>query len=173
LVVYVDRWIDGKSPLGGGSTGKNPTDRGKLDVKRSVMTETAGIPVGLAVDGANRNDCKLTKPTILSIPIDRPAPTAQAPQGVCLDKAYDHEFVREILRDYDFTEHIRSCGEEARELRADLGHRARRWVVERIHSWINRYRALLTRWSKKTKNHEALLKFCFALITWQQMRVLG
>jgi hypothetical protein len=44
--------------------------------------------------------------------------------------------------------------------------------VERIHSWINRYRSLLTRWSKKTENHEALLKFSLALITWQQMRVL-
>lgn len=137
------------------------------------MTETAGIPVGLAVDGANCNDCKLAESTILSIPVPRPAPTLEDPQGVCLDKAYDHEFVRDVLRDYDFTAHIRSRGEEARELRADLGHRARRWVVERIHSWINRYRALLTRWSKHSWNHEALLKFSFALITWQQMRVLG
>jgi putative transposase len=137
------------------------------------MTETNGIPVGLAVEGANRNDCKLTEPTIQSIPIDRPAPTAENPQGVCLDKAYDHEFIRDILRDLDLTPHIRSRGEEARELRAELGHRARRWVVERIHSWINRYRGLLTRWSKKTENHEALLKFCLALITWQQMRILG
>jgi len=137
------------------------------------MTETAGIPVGLAIAGANRNDCKLVEVTIQSIPVDRPAPTVENPQGVCLDKAYDHDFVREILTDLDLTPHIRSRGEEARALRADLGHRARRWVVERIHSWINRYRALLTRWSKKTENHEALLKFCLALITWQQMRVLG
>jgi putative transposase len=137
------------------------------------MTETAGIPIGLAVDGANRNDCMLTERTISSIPIPRPAPTHHAPQGVCLDKAYDHEFVRDILKNLDLTAHIRGRGEEARELRADLGHRARRWVVERIHSWINRYRSLLTRWSKKAKNHEALLKFALALITWQQMHVLG
>jgi hypothetical protein len=43
--------------------------------------------------------------------------------------------------------------------------------VERIHSWINRYRALLTRWSKKPANHDALLKVSFALITWQQTRI--
>lgn len=137
------------------------------------MVEAAGIPIGLATDGANRNDCKLTEPTIQSIPIERPAPTAERPQGICLDKAYDHDFVRELLADMDFTPHIRSRGEEARELRKDLGERARRWVVERIHSWINRYRALLIRWSKKPVNHEALLMFCFALITWQQMGVLG
>jgi len=57
-------------------------------------------------------------------------------------------------------------------LRKDLGERARRWVVERVHSWINRYRALLIRWSKKPRNHDALLSFCFALITWQQTGVM-
>lgn len=137
------------------------------------MTEAAGIPVGLAVDGANRNDCKLAEATILSVPIGRPAPTEQTPQGVCLDKAYDHAFIRELLDNMGFTPHIRSRGEEARVLREDLGERARRWVVERVHSWINRYRALLIRWSKKSINHEALLMFSFALITWQQMGVLG
>ena len=155
--------------MGGGQTGPNPTDRGKLGPKRSVMCEAAGIPVGLATDGANRNDCKLTEATLDSVPIERPDPTPEQPQGVCLDKAYDHDFVRELLAQHDFTPLIRSRGEEAMELRADLGHRARRWVVERIHSWINRYRALLTRWSKKPENHRALLKFCLSFITWQQM----
>jgi len=136
------------------------------------MTDTAGIPVGAVIDGANRNDCKLAEATILSVPVSRPAPTVKQPQGVCLDKAYDHEFIREILKKLDLTPHIRSRGEEARELRADLGHRARRWVVERIHSWINRYRGMLVRWSKKTENHAALLKFSLALITWQQAGVL-
>lgn len=132
------------------------------------MCEAAGIPVGLATDGANRNDCKLTEATIDSVPIERPDPTPEHPQGVCLDKAYDHDFVRELLDEHDFTSHIRSRGEEAKELRTDLGHRARRWVVERIHSWINRYRSVLIRWSKKPENHRALLKFCLALITSQQ-----
>lgn len=135
------------------------------------MCEAAGIPIGLAIDGANRNDCKLAEPTIESIPIERSRPTDEHPQGVCLDKAYDHDFVRDLLKDLDFTPHIRSRGEEALQLRSDLAHRARRWVVERIHSWINRYRALLIRWSKKPVNHDALLKFSFALITWQQMGV--
>jgi transposase len=136
------------------------------------MVEAAGIPIGVATEGANRNDCKLTEPTILSIAIERPQPTAEQPQGVCLDKAYDHDFVRDLLTDQGLTAHIRSRGEEARDLREDLGERARRWVVERVHSWINRYRGLLIRWSKKAINHDALLSFCFALITWQQMGVM-
>lgn len=137
------------------------------------MVEAAGIPIGLATDGANRNDCKLTEATLQSIAIERPEPTVAATQGVCLDKAYDHAFVRQLLGDMGFMAHIRSRGEEARELRKDYGERARRWVVERTHSWINRYRGLLIRWSKKPINHDALLSFCFALITWQQMGALG
>ena len=137
-----------------------------------MICETAGIPIGLATDGANRNDCKLALPTILSIPIERPTATVERPQGVCLDKAYDHDFIRDELAELGFTPHIRSRGEEARQLRADAGERARRWVVERIHSWINRYRGLLIRWSKKPANHDALLALSFALITWQQLGII-
>ena len=45
-------------PSGGKKTGKNPTDRAKGGVKRSVLVEASGVPVGIAVDGANRNDNK-------------------------------------------------------------------------------------------------------------------
>ena len=58
LVGWDWRWqsVDGamtKAPLGGETTGKNSTDRGKTGTKRSLLTETAGIPTGLAVGGAN------------------------------------------------------------------------------------------------------------------------
>ena len=76
------RWtaMDGamtKAPLGGERTGKNPTDRGKLGAKRSVLTEANGVPVGLAVEGANRHDKKLVEATLESIPVERPEPTAE------------------------------------------------------------------------------------------------
>jgi putative transposase len=35
-----------KAPLGGESTGKNPTDCGKTGTKRSILTEAAGILTG-------------------------------------------------------------------------------------------------------------------------------
>ncbi len=52
--------------------GPNPTDRGKGGAKRSLLTDGKGIPVGVAIDGANRNDCKLVEQTLDSIPIRRP-----------------------------------------------------------------------------------------------------
>src|SRR5512135_2788231 len=71
-----------KAPLGGERTGKNPTDRGKRGTKRSLLTEADGVPVGLAVEGANRHDKKLVEATPESIPVGRPEATAESPQGM-------------------------------------------------------------------------------------------
>ena len=48
-----------KAPCGGEGTGANPTDRAKLGWKWSVAVDAQGIPLGWAIDGANRNDLKL------------------------------------------------------------------------------------------------------------------
>jgi len=74
-----------KAPLGGKKTGPNPTDRGKGGVKRSLLTEAYGIPIAIAVDGANRHDMKMVCPTIEDLQLDRPVPASDDPQGLCLD----------------------------------------------------------------------------------------
>src|SRR3954467_2905582 len=61
-----------KAPLGGERTGRNPTDRGERGTKRSLLTEAAGVPVGLAVEGANRHDKTVAEATLESIPVERP-----------------------------------------------------------------------------------------------------
>jgi hypothetical protein len=55
-------------------------------VKRSLLVEGNGVPLGVAIDGANRHDKKLVEATIDSIPVERPDPTPERPQGLCLDK---------------------------------------------------------------------------------------
>ena len=45
--------------------------------------------MGLAVDGANRHDMKLVRATVDSLPVPRPPPSPEHPQGLCLDKGYD------------------------------------------------------------------------------------
>jgi putative transposase len=153
--------------------GKNPTDRGKIGAKRSVLTEGGGVPIGLAVEGANRNDFKMVRETIESIPVKRPAPTPAAPQGMCLDKGYDYDEVRELLAEFGFTAHIRARGEEAKALKQDAGFRARRWVVERTHSWMNRFRRVLIRWDKKVCNYLGFLHLVCAYITYRRAGLLG
>jgi putative transposase len=153
--------------------GKNPTDRGKIGTKRSLLTDGGGVPVGLAVEGANRNDFKMTRETIESIPIQRPQPTPDNPQGMCLDKGYDYDEVRDLLTEFGFTAHIRARGEEAKALKQEAGFKARRWVVERTHSWMNRFRRVLIRWDKKVRNYLGFLHLACAVITYRQSGLLG
>lgn len=157
----------------GGKTGPNPTDRGKSGVKRSLLTEGHGVPVGVAVDGANRHDMKMLRPTIESIVVERPQASAEQPQGMCLDKGYDFDEVRATLEEFGFTAHIRGRGEEAQELRTQADKRARRWVVERAHSWLNRFRRLLVRWDKKPENYIAMLHFACGLIAFRAAGLFG
>ena len=131
------------------------------------------MPIGLAVAGANRNDMKLVRTTIESIVVDRPEPTAEQPQGMCLDKGYDCQEVRDILAEFGFTAHIRARGEEAQALKREAGFRARRWVVERAHSWLNRFRRILIRWEKKPDNYIAFLHFACALIAFRASGLFG
>lgn len=153
--------------------GKNPTDRGKIGTKRSVLTDGGGVPIGLAVDGANRNDFKLARETLEKIAVARPAPSADAPQGMCLDKGYDYAEVRALLPECGLTAHIRARGEEAKALRQEAGFKARRWVVERTHSWMNRFRRGLIRWDKKVRNYLGFLHLVCAYITYRQAGLLG
>jgi putative transposase len=156
----------GKAPLGREKTGPNPTDRGKRGVKRSVLTDGRGVPLGAVIDGANRNDHKLMRQTIEAIPIQRPKPTRRRPQHLCLDKGFDYDEPRALAKEFGFTLHLRTRGEEINAKR-HAGAKARRWVVERTHSWLNRFRSILIRWAKKPANYLALLHFTCAIITWR------
>ena len=120
--------------------------------------------MGLAVDGANRHDMKLVRATVDSLPVQRPAPSPEHPQGLCLDKGYDFDEVRRTVDEFGFTAHIRSRGEEAQAIKKEAGFKARRWVVERTHSWMNRFRRVLVRWDKSPTNYIAFLHFACALI---------
>ena len=106
-----------------GASKRVPPDRGKSGVKRSVLTEGHGIPISIVIDGANRHDMKLVRPTIEGLVVKRPKPTAEKPQGMCLDKEYDYEEVRDILCEFGFTTHIRARWEEAKRSRLKPGSR--------------------------------------------------
>lgn len=154
-------------------TGPNPTDRGKCGTKRSVQTEGHGVPIGLSVAGANRTDMKLVTQTLESVPDERPAPSAEEPQHLSMDKGYDYDAVRETVAAYGYTAHIRSRGEEETARQQIPGYRARRWVVERTHSWMNRFRRLLIRWEKKVDNYVGFVHLACAWIAFRAAGVVG
>lgn len=115
---------------------------------------------------------KLVRSTLQSILAKRPESTAQTPQGLCLDKGYDFDEVREIVKEFGFTAHIRARGEEALAIKHEAGFKARRWVVERTHSWMNRFRRILVRWEKLAETYLAMLHLVLGIITWRAAGLL-
>ena len=162
-----------KAPLGGGDTGPNTTDRGKKGTKRSLLCDERGAPLGIVVQGANRHDSVLLGPTLEAVVIPRPQPTEDAPQHLCLDQAYLGQPCEETATAHGYVLH-RSSGQRTAE-GEPLPHtpckKARRWVVEVAHSWLNRFRRLLVRWEKKTSNYLSMLYFACAIICWRKAAV--
>lgn len=137
-----------------------------------MLTDGGGVPLALSVDGANRHDKRLLEATLANR--EKLAPEGDdVEQNLCLDKAFDYPDVPELVEHYGYTAHIRSRGEETSEKKTIPGYRARRWVVERTHSWLNRFRRLLIRWEKKKDNYVAMLHLACAFISFRAAGVLG
>jgi putative transposase len=164
-----------KAPFGRAATaaaegiGPNPTDRSKHGTKRSTLSEGHGLPLAVVVGGANGPDRSLAAPALDARVVERPDPTADEPQHLCLDAGYDYDLPRYAAEQRHYVTHIRPRGED----RANAGStdplkRPRRWVVERLHSWLNRSRRLLVRWEKLERTYDAFLHLACALLCFQQ-----
>ena len=158
-----------KAPFGGAATGANPTDRGKRGTKRSTLSEGHGLPLTIVVAGAHVPDMKLAAPTLDALVVERPEPTVEQPQHLCLDAGYDYDLPRYAVERRHYVAHVRPRGEDrANAGSSDPLKRPRRWVVERLHSWLNRSRRLLVRWEKLERTYEAFVHLACALLCFQQ-----
>lgn len=115
---------------------------------------------------------RLVEETLSSLAIRRPCPI-EFVQHLCLDKGYDYASVRKTVAKFRYTARIRTRGEERKKKRSIPGYRARRWVCERTHSWMNRFRRILVRWEKKAENYIAILHFACTYICLKAANVLG
>lgn len=162
----------GKARLGGDAIGPNPTDRAKPGVKRSLLVEQQGGPLAVVVDGANRHDTKLLEATLAAIVVARPEPEV-IHQHLCLEKAYDNPTGHAAVQAYGYHGHIRRIGEEKIDDAGQKRHPARRWVVERTLSWLNRWRGILVRYEKKAANYLAVLQLACALLWYRRLHSLN
>ncbi|MEF2508077.1 IS5 family transposase [Vibrio mimicus] len=153
-----------KAPLAGKKTGKNPTDRAKQGVKRSLLTDAKGLPLAVIADGANVHDIKLVKHTLDALECYRPP--LKVP--LYLDKGYTGQWLQDELIALNYLPHVQSLADEVACLKGSDDFKAYRWVVERTHSWLNRFRRLLVRWEKKIENYEVMLHLGCGLIVWNK-----
>ena len=74
--------------------GPHPVDRGKQGMKRSLMVEGYGIPLGRVLAPANRHDSPLLAPTLDQLDDLGPLPDDIT---VHLDAGYDSQKTRDEL----------------------------------------------------------------------------
>lgn len=142
-------------------------------MKRSLLVEESGGPLAVVVDGANRHDTKLLEATLQAIVVERPTPTEEEPQHLCLDKGYDNPTGHETVERHGYMGHIRRIGEEKLDETGEKRHPARRWVVERTLAWLSKCRALLVRYDKHASNYLGLLQLACALLWFRRQQRLA
>ena len=129
-----------------------------------MLCDSRGAPLALAIGGANDHDVTLFVETLLGVPVEMPDPTPETPQHLCLDAGYDAAWIKQAILDWEMVPHVRGRGEEKKALEQDPAKQARRWIVEVLHSWLNRFRRILIRWEKKPENYQAMLHLAFGAI---------
>ena len=166
------RWLHDQSTIRTrNSRGKSNRPEGKKGSKRHLLADGIGVPLAIVITGANRHDVSQLETLLDSIIIERPDPF-EHPQHLCLDAGYTGEPALEAVVLRGFIPHIRSRGEEKNEKNQNPTFKARRWVVEVTHSWMNRFRKLLVRFEKLTVSYKALLMFSCAFIALRKVGVI-
>jgi transposase len=156
--------VDGcltKSPGGGEAAGRSPVDRGKQGLKRSVVTDGAGIPLHIVSAGANRHDSPLLGPTLAGL--DRLKDGLPDDVTVYLDRGYDGQPSRTLLDEFGFQGAIARKGVPA-PLQTGT-----RWVVERTHSWMNGFGKLRRCTEKRSAVVDFYLFLAAALVVLRRL----
>jgi transposase len=155
--------VDGcitKAPGGGECAGPSPVDRRKLGMKRSLLVEGYGIPLGRVLAPANRHDSPLLAPTL-----DTLAEIGPLPDGITvhLDAGYDSQKTRDELGARGMTGEIAHKGDKA-PIQA-----GQRWHVERTNSWHNGFNRLQRCYERKEDVIDAFFDLADTIITVRSM----
>jgi transposase len=162
-LVLEDLAVDGcitKAPGGGECAGPSPVDRRKLGMKRSLLVEGYGIPLGRVLAPANRHDSPLLAPTLDKIGQIGPLPEDIT---VHLDAGYDSQKTRDELAERNMTGEIAHKGDKA-PIQA-----GQRWQVERTNSWHNGFNRLQRCYERKEDVINAFFDLADTIITVRSM----
>jgi transposase len=155
--------VDGcitKAPGGGECAGPSPVDRRKLGMKRSLLVEGHGIPLGRVLAPANRHDSPLLAPTL-----DRLAQIGPLPDDITvhLDAGYDSQKTRDEPGERNLAGEIAHKGDKA-PIQA-----GQRWHIERTNSWHNGFNRLQRCYERKEDVIDAFFDLADAIITVRSM----
>ena len=144
------------APGGGECAGRSPVDRGKLGMKRSIMVEGRGIPLGRVLAPASRHDSPLLAPTLDKLDDLGPLP---GDITVHLDAGHDSQKTRDELAGRGMTGQIARKGVKA-PIQA-----GQRWHVERTNAWHNGFNRLQRCYERDEDVIDAFFDLADAIIT--------
>lgn len=157
--------VDGsqhKAPAGGEGTGPNSTDRGKSGWKWSFAADTDGIPIGWAIEGANRHDMVLLEPTLDAV-ADRGLNLDI--ETLHLDRGYDNGVTRTLCHKIGVDDLVvskrRKTGTGRGAKHVPLGMR---WPIERTNSWLSNFGQLRRNTDRRIAHRLAQLALAVALL---------
>jgi transposase len=158
-LLLADVSVDGcitKAPGGGELAGPSPVDRRKNGMKRSLLVDGYGIPLGRILAPANRNDSPLLAPTLDLLDDLGPLPDDIT---IHLDAGYNSGKTRDLLTSRDLTGQIAHKGEKA-PIQA-----TQRWHIERTNAWHNAFTRLARCYERRATVVEAFFDLADAIIT--------
>jgi transposase len=150
-----------KAPCGGEGTGKSPVDRGKLGWKWSVAADAKGIPIGVAIDGANRNDVKLLTPTLDDVAAEGLLGEIET---LHLDRGYDFPKIRAELAALGLDDVVIQRRGTKGQTAKDQLTLGLRWVVEATNSWFSNFGQMRRNTDRRSEHRRAQLCFVIALL---------
>jgi transposase len=161
-----DRLSQHASPEKGDLTGPNPVDRGKFGSKIHLITERTGLPLSVAISGANLHDSQALIPLVQGIPPirSRRGRRRRKPAKLHADKGYDYSHLRRWLRQRGIQHRIARKGVESSQR---LGRH--RWTVERTMSWLAGCRRLHRRYERKAEHFLAFTSLACTLICYRRL----
>ena len=126
-----------------------------------------GIPLSLVVSGAETPDVLLLPATLEACVLRRRDLGNGAPQYLGGDKGYTGATAWNASQAQGYTPALQQRGQTTDRIPLPAA-RLRRWVVERCHSWLHRFRKLPIRYEKLKRSYEGLLQLACAIICWRQ-----
>jgi transposase len=128
-------------------------------MKLEVIVDASGLPLGMALAGADVSENKLLMPALEDVPVAVPPQTP-----VIADKGHDSDALRDTMTANGFKPIIPHRHNRVRATRND-GRRLRRyrhrWMVERTNAWLHNYRGIAVRWAYFTLMYISLVYLAF------------
>jgi transposase len=151
--------------------GPSPFDRSRTGSKHHLLVDASGIPLAVALTGANRHDVTQLVPLLDQLharpvrgKVGRPR---QRPDRLLGDRGYDFDKYRRILWSRGIKPVIARRGVEHG---SGLGRQ--RWVSERSFSHLHHFRRLRIRYERDPAIHTALLTLACSIMCWRRLRSL-